>query len=290
MKNDYYKILWLSKSSSLDDIKKAYRKLAILYHPDKNKWSKETEEKMKLINEAYSVLGNEENKLKYDCNNNFSKVDNKSKNKNESNKKQVNIYRFDLSFKDFINGKEIIIDDKIIKSFVFKIPTWTKPFSVYEFSKSLNNQEDFYILLTLSTDYNIGLNSKFHDYYYWDNINYIKSLDINIIYQYINNYFENNFVVYNPNIYKIIEKGILIIIVIFYIWLNYNNYSLSSSFIINILIYIMMAFLIIFWIFLPLTFILDEIYFNYRTEIKNFNNDKIVWNLFKKEMWIIFNK
>ncbi len=63
---DYYKILGVSKNASQDEIKKAYRKLARKYHPDRNKNNKEAEEKFKEINEAYEVLGNPENRKKYD--------------------------------------------------------------------------------------------------------------------------------------------------------------------------------------------------------------------------------
>jgi curved DNA-binding protein len=63
---DYYKILGVSKEASQEEIKKAYRRLARKYHPDKNKGDKAAEEKFKEINEAYEVLGNPENRKKYD--------------------------------------------------------------------------------------------------------------------------------------------------------------------------------------------------------------------------------
>lgn len=65
-KRDYYDILGVSKSSTPDEIKKAYRKLAIKYHPDKNPGDKEAEENFKEAAEAYDVLGNEEKRRKYD--------------------------------------------------------------------------------------------------------------------------------------------------------------------------------------------------------------------------------
>jgi len=66
MGKDYYKILGVDKSSSVDEIKKAYRKLALKYHPDKTKGDKEAEKKFKEINEAYQILSNPAKKQQYD--------------------------------------------------------------------------------------------------------------------------------------------------------------------------------------------------------------------------------
>jgi len=64
-KRDYYEILGLSKSASEDEIKKAYRKLAIKYHPDKNPDDKSAEDKFKEAAEAYEVLSNPEKRQRY---------------------------------------------------------------------------------------------------------------------------------------------------------------------------------------------------------------------------------
>ena len=64
-KRDYYEVLGVDKSASQDDIKKAYRKLAMQYHPDRNPGDKSAEEKFKEINEAYEVLGDEDKRAKY---------------------------------------------------------------------------------------------------------------------------------------------------------------------------------------------------------------------------------
>lgn len=63
---DYYKVLGVDKNASAKEIKSAYRKLARKYHPDVNPGDKEAELKFKEINEANEVLGNEENRKKYD--------------------------------------------------------------------------------------------------------------------------------------------------------------------------------------------------------------------------------
>lgn len=63
---DYYQLLGLSKNATAAEIKKAYRKLAVKYHPDKNPGSKEAEERFKEINEAYAVLSDPEKKTQYD--------------------------------------------------------------------------------------------------------------------------------------------------------------------------------------------------------------------------------
>lgn len=65
-KRDYYDVLGVSKSSSAEEIKKAYRKLAIKYHPDKNPDDKTAEDKFKEAAEAYEVLSNPEKKQRYD--------------------------------------------------------------------------------------------------------------------------------------------------------------------------------------------------------------------------------
>lgn len=65
-KRDYYEVLGVGKNASAEEIKKAYRKVAIQYHPDKNPGNKEAEEKFKEAAEAYEVLSNSEKKAQYD--------------------------------------------------------------------------------------------------------------------------------------------------------------------------------------------------------------------------------
>jgi molecular chaperone DnaJ len=66
LEKDYYKVLGVTKSSSADEIKKSYRKLARKYHPDANKGDPKAEERFKEISEAYNVLSDDKRRKEYD--------------------------------------------------------------------------------------------------------------------------------------------------------------------------------------------------------------------------------
>ena len=65
-KRDYYEVLEVPKNATADEIKKAYRKKALQYHPDRNPGDKEAEEKFKEAAEAYGVLSDEQKRARYD--------------------------------------------------------------------------------------------------------------------------------------------------------------------------------------------------------------------------------
>jgi len=66
MSKNFYDVLGVPKTASESEIKKAYRKMALKYHPDRNKWDAQSEQKFKEINEAYDVLGDTQKRKKYD--------------------------------------------------------------------------------------------------------------------------------------------------------------------------------------------------------------------------------
>ena len=65
-KRDYYEVLGLSRNASEDELKKAYRKVAMKHHPDRNPGDKKAEEKFKEASEAFEVLGDREKRARYD--------------------------------------------------------------------------------------------------------------------------------------------------------------------------------------------------------------------------------
>ena len=66
MEEDYYEILGVARDADAETIKKAFRKLALQFHPDRNQGDKESEEKFKKINEAYQILSDDQKRRMYD--------------------------------------------------------------------------------------------------------------------------------------------------------------------------------------------------------------------------------
>lgn len=65
-KRDYYEVLGVPRNASKEDLKKAYRKVAMKYHPDRNQGDKQAEDKFKEASEAFEVLGDQEKRSRYD--------------------------------------------------------------------------------------------------------------------------------------------------------------------------------------------------------------------------------
>lgn len=99
MAEDYYQVLGVDKKAPADDIKKAYRKLAVKWHPDKNPNNKAAEEKFKKISEAYAVLSDSEKRQQYD---NFGSADQ---------------FRQQYPQEDIFRGFDL---DEILRSFGFR--------------------------------------------------------------------------------------------------------------------------------------------------------------------------
>lgn len=123
MKRDFYEVLGLDKNANEKEIKKAYRKKAIEYHPDKNPGNKEAEENFKLVAEAYEVLSNPNKKVNYDQfghqenNNHFSggydmdDIFNQMFNRGNRNSRRQQVEKgqnariqFNLTLEDIFNG------------------------------------------------------------------------------------------------------------------------------------------------------------------------------------------
>lgn len=83
---DYYKILNVQENATQDEIKRAYRKLAKKYHPDRNANDDNAKSMFQDVNEAYGILGNEESRAKYDSKKENKKEFNKNENKTSSKK------------------------------------------------------------------------------------------------------------------------------------------------------------------------------------------------------------
>ncbi len=111
---DYYSVLGTSKSASSDEIKKAFRKLAVKYHPDRNPDNKAAEEKFKEISEAYEVLGDKDKRKKYDQFGRYWQQAGKTNQSPWTGRRTQNVNRNvnmgDVNFSDYGNFDEFIND------------------------------------------------------------------------------------------------------------------------------------------------------------------------------------
>ncbi len=128
---DYYHILGIKQFAAAKDIKKAYRRLALLYHPDKNPNNKESEEKFKIILEAYQILGDEEKRKSYDL---FYEADFKFEDYRESPPKAYE-YSYTRTKK---TAKATPVEDKDIDVFS------GKKFVLHQFNEYIKNLKSSY--------------------------------------------------------------------------------------------------------------------------------------------------
>ncbi len=158
MPTDYYKILGVEKTASSEDIKKAYRKLSLKFHPDRNGGDTFFENMFKQINEAYEVLGDAAKKNAYDRNQGNYKEpfqSNSNRSRQQNNDPAIEFFLSDKSY--FYNGDTIHFQWKTSHADKIQI----RPFGVVVFSGSkafrLNNFKKEYLTVTLEAT-NLGLN------------------------------------------------------------------------------------------------------------------------------------
>jgi DnaJ-class molecular chaperone len=178
---DYYSILGIPKNANESDIKKAYRKLAMQYHPDKNSGDKSAEDKFKNILEAYQILSDAKKRNEYDLKNNpftktqasgfgfddflrnsFKSDDFRTKRRNDNEKARKNQGRtYNIPKSDYLNiilDKEVSLEDamkgmELVISFVRdKIEYSGTVGSMLQYTK-INETKDVTIKLDLKTIY-----------------------------------------------------------------------------------------------------------------------------------------
>ena len=108
---DLYEIIGISRTATAEEIKKAYRKLAQVYHPDKNPGDKEMEAKFKELNNAYEILGDDSKRRHYNTYGNAPSV-----NQNRNHKPFTNV--MDDFFGNFFNQRRASYGEEHINAFV----------------------------------------------------------------------------------------------------------------------------------------------------------------------------
>ncbi len=169
---DYYSILGVSKSATQEEIKKAFRKLAVQYHPDRNPDNKQAEDKFKEISEAYDVLGDEDKRKKYDQFGQYWKQGVESPFGGGGTKTNVDFGGFNFgnygSFDDFINdllGKVSNPNPQTTNNRNYGNPNTGKGFSndIGNFNQNTttSNNQEFLITLTFKEAYQ-GVEKQFN--------------------------------------------------------------------------------------------------------------------------------
>lgn len=153
---DYYDLLGISKNASQEDIKKAYKKLAMKYHPDRNNNEKDAEVKFKEINEAYSVLSDPQKKQQYDLGG-YSFNDNSNFNNNFYDQFNDIFSQFNFGFNQRRNSQTFILNlsfweaalgcKKKVEFTVIINNKERKVSEEFEISPGTNNGDTFQILI-----------------------------------------------------------------------------------------------------------------------------------------------
>ena len=134
---DYYKTLGINKTANEDDIKKAYRKLAMKYHPDKNPGDKNAEDVFKKVSEAYEVLSDSQKKKQYDM---FGSA-NTGANGINMTMDPMKIFEqmfTDLQSRSSINDPFSAFDESVLNQNIRRMDMNSKSYPSYGFSQSIS--------------------------------------------------------------------------------------------------------------------------------------------------------
>ena len=175
---DYYYILGVKNTASLDDIKKAYRKLSLKFHPDKNDGDDFFTERFKEIQEAYEILSNKEKRSNYDLNRSENSQS-KQSNKGSNFEPEIEFFKVDkdkIIFEEEVtfSWKTINSDKVLLKPFGIVQPIGEKTYKIKDFKNQYLNFE----LIAENTNISRSVNSsiKIENKTYNDLVKYYKKV------------------------------------------------------------------------------------------------------------------
>ena len=175
---DYYYILGVKSTASLDDIKKAYRKLSLKFHPDKNDGDDFFTERFKEIQEAYEILSNKEKRSNYDLNR-YEDPQSKQSNKGSNFEPEIEFFKVDkdkIIFEEEVtfSWKTINSDKVLLKPFGIVQPIGEKTYKIKDFKNQYLNFE----LIAENTNISRSVNSsiKIENKTYNDLVKYYKKV------------------------------------------------------------------------------------------------------------------
>lgn len=312
---DYYKILEIDTNATELQIKKAYRKLAMKYHPDKNNWNKEFEEKFKLINEAKETLTDIKKKEKYDgmywnssrkgysdktesntnseykrkesANNDYKNSSREEENKNKYDSKDQQekidriIYKY-IYLKDFLEWTKVWIEEAKV---FLKVPPKTKPWTIFhiDWDQIKDQYYNFYVLFRIKDimweyDFRIQYPDELDKFYNKNSNVLIEYKDINLspIYEYCEDFFNE--------VPAIISES----------WFKWDDYFALIGAIPFVVVWLMIR---SWWFVLFFGMVIVVIILSWNKErkrkmtlnsLKNkeFMEKKNFWIQYKREMWV----